>query len=60
MGYWKLGDEVWVVGEIVKIIESRDGVKYELKFKTGIGGWASNVVLEESDLIEKKGTEHVS
>ena len=60
MDYFKLGDEVWVVGKIVKVIESESGIEYELKFENGHGAFGDKITLPEDNLVEKKGAEHVS
>ncbi len=59
MGYFKLGDDVFVVGKIVKISETKDGLSYELQFEGGKGGYFDKVTLERGHLVEKKGAEYV-
>lgn len=53
--YFKLGDEVFLKGKIVEIIDKLDSsYMYKIKFNTP-SCWYSEVLVDESQLIEKEG-----
>ena len=56
MGYFKLGDMVWVKSEITEIIEKKGSTCYKLHFHSPTVAY-SDVIMLEKDLIEKAEAE---